>query len=258
MAVTIYGMVTNPVLKTMALGGVATGRQKANDVATAVEIIRQRGCIPTEIAQNTALITYYNKRIYVHSHNDASIYSNLLFYQFEHDRHGERCYGRVTGDLCNASDDQTHEQIHDPRIQEIKHRQFTPNPIGQPGFLQHTTNAVSAMFDWLTATTVSAMFDWLTTNTVSAMFDWFTTNTVSAIEYLGRCVEFSSRVTYLRLILHEKSLKAVTHRGSISQRESTTKQYNHAPRDFILGHPPGQNGCETRFGIGFWNTRSEI
>lgn len=40
MAVTIYGMVTNPVLKTMALGGVATGRQKANDVATAVEIIR--------------------------------------------------------------------------------------------------------------------------------------------------------------------------------------------------------------------------
>lgn len=36
----IYGMVTNPVLKTMALGGVATGRQKANDVATAVEIIR--------------------------------------------------------------------------------------------------------------------------------------------------------------------------------------------------------------------------
>lgn len=40
MAVTISGMVTNPVLKTMALGGVATGRQKANDVATAVEIIR--------------------------------------------------------------------------------------------------------------------------------------------------------------------------------------------------------------------------
>lgn len=40
MAVTISGMVINPVVKTIALGGVATGRQNANDVATAADIIR--------------------------------------------------------------------------------------------------------------------------------------------------------------------------------------------------------------------------
>lgn len=47
------GMVTKPVEKTIALGGVATGRQKANDVATAVEIIMYRGWRPTEVACKT-------------------------------------------------------------------------------------------------------------------------------------------------------------------------------------------------------------
>ena len=44
------GILIKPVENTMALGGVATGNMKANEHATADEIIKYSGCCPREIA----------------------------------------------------------------------------------------------------------------------------------------------------------------------------------------------------------------
>lgn len=50
LVLTISGIVRYPWEKTIALGGVATGNIKANEQATAAEIIRYNGCTLTAMA----------------------------------------------------------------------------------------------------------------------------------------------------------------------------------------------------------------
>lgn len=57
--VAISGILRIPVEKTMAFGGVATGNIKANEQATAVEIMRYRGFSPN-VTANSAIIGINN------------------------------------------------------------------------------------------------------------------------------------------------------------------------------------------------------